>query len=108
MSLTLAVFDAIVTTPSPGPVPGQSGNIIDPVLTTPPGYDKIRILLGVFLSLVAAFLVGLFIYSGGKFASAYLEGHTSTRGMLAPLFCAGGAIITGTAATWVTMFMGGS
>ncbi|MGN2642257.1 hypothetical protein ACTD5D_40040 [Nocardia takedensis] len=113
MSFTLAVLETVLAqtpTPIPGnpvPVPGQGGTIGDINMVAPPGEDKYRQLAGIVLFIVALVLTGMTMFSGVKFAQAFMEGNPSVGQKMAPLGCAAGAIIAGTAGLIVTQFMGG-
>ncbi|MGW4718838.1 MULTISPECIES: hypothetical protein [Nocardia] len=96
MSITLAAFDVLAQ---------QTGDKIPVAPVQPPGSDKIQLLLGVGLWLATAAIVGYGILSGVKFAAAYSEGHASSGQKMAPVACAIGAAITGSAAAWVSFFL---
>lgn len=83
----------------------QSGNVIDPTVTAPPGSDKILKLIGVGLWLCFGALVMLTGASGVKFATAFFEGSASAMQKWAVVGCGGGSVITGTAASIVSFFM---
>lgn len=70
----------------------------------PPNSDKFLKLAGVVLwgCMLACIFFGM--YSGVKLAQAFAEGTQTASGKLAPLGAALGAIISGTAASWVTFF----
>lgn len=95
MSIALAAFDVLAQ---------QTGEQISVTPVQPPGSEKIQLLLGVALWLATAALTGLGIVSGFKFAAAFSEGHASPGQKMAPLACAVGAIISTTAALWVSFF----
>ncbi|MGW4124463.1 hypothetical protein [Nocardia sp. NPDC004711] len=82
----------------------QNGNVIQVTTTTPPGSDKIQKLLGVVSWIAFAVLIALTMQSGVKFASAFADGSASPGQKIAPLACGVGAIIVGTAASYVTFF----
>ncbi|WP_067721712.1 hypothetical protein [Nocardia yamanashiensis] len=82
----------------------QNGNVINVTTTTPPGSDKIQKLLGVISWVAFAALIALTAKSGVTFASAYSDGAASPGQKIAPVACGVGAIIVGSAASWITFF----
>lgn len=86
--------------------PATSGSTgFDIHMTAPPNGDKIKLLLGVGLWVAFAGLVGLGIMSGFKFAEAFADGHASRGQKFMVAGVAIGAVITASAASWVTFFM---
>ncbi|GAB4590229.1 hypothetical protein Ntsu_80610 [Nocardia sp. IFM 10818] len=82
----------------------QNGDVIQVTTTTPPGSDKIQKLLGVVSWIAFAALIAMTMMSGVKFAQAFTDGTASPGQKMAPLACGAGAIIVGTAATYITFF----
>lgn len=91
--------------PAPFPSPGQGGDVIDVQMTTPPSGDKFQILLGVGLWAATAFLIGLGMMAGVKFAQSFADGTAGRGEKMMVVGVAVGAIITSSAASYVTWFM---
>lgn len=92
--------------PAPFPQPGeQDGNVIDVKMTAPPSADKFQILLGVGLWAATAFLIGYGMMAGVKFAESFQDGTAGRGQKMMVVGVAVGAIITSSAASYVTWFM---
>ncbi|WP_280393814.1 hypothetical protein [Nocardia brasiliensis] len=103
MSITLLVREVVVAQ-APTPAPGNNSKI--PVtIVAPPNADKFQLLLGVGLWLSFVAIIAFGIISGIKLAQSFVDGQASFSGKVAPLGAAVGAIISGTAATWVSFFL---
>ncbi|MBM4479807.1 hypothetical protein MWT96_24890 (plasmid) [Prescottella equi] len=85
---------------------GQGGANINITPTPPPQADKFQMLLGVGLWVATAALVGLGVLAGVKFAQAYADGHGGRGEKFMIVAVAVGAVISASAASYVSWFMG--
>lgn len=91
-------------TPFPGPG-GQDGDLIKVEMTAPPSVDKFQLLLGIGLWAATAFLIGLGMMAGVKFAQSFADGTAGRGEKMMVVGVAVGAIFTASAASYVTFFM---